>query len=608
MGDQMVMERPIAILHAGVDAMGSVDPGEYSDTQLAGEVLRLRAEMDRLDAVFAGLVAVAHTRGVGTIDGYQSTAGWLRWQAGMRTGDVRSAIDAGALCDVLPETIAAWRAGQITTGAMRAIAAARVEGFDTELAAVEAEFLDAARRKDMWSLQRMTALFRACAQRDGDLPADRSGLRAAIVGDRLVLDGEIGGLAGETIQQVLNAFTDPPSPDDDRSLRQRRADALYRICRIALDSGVDANMGSLNAAVVIDWSTLVAHLAHKYSAETDQPAADEPTATVWVYGDGWMVGSSDRSTPPKSKRSSVTVLLTAWSSTRLNPDPRRSAAEPSGEGASRRNPGPKFERTSRQDADGRDVRNRQDGAKRITSCSGRTAVKAHPRTVYCSAVATIASSINTPTGRSTGTRPTSASTDPTAPNSPPGTTTDKTATPQSAFVGVDTLGSMTVHERPFGRYFEDFEPGDLYRHWPGKTITEYDDHLFCMITMNHHPLHTDAWYAETQTQFGKNVVVGNLVYSLVLGMSVPDVSGLAIANLEIETLQHKRPTFHGDTIYAETKVLEKKESSSKPDRGIVSVETFGYNQRGEEVCYFRRKVMVPKREAAKPRQRPYRTD
>ena len=80
-------------------------------------------------------------------------------------------------------------------------------------------------------------------------------------------------------------------------------------------------------------------------------------------------------------------------------------------------------------------------------------------------------------------------------------------------------------------------PGDVYKHWPGKTITEADDHLFCMITMNHHPLHTDAWFAETQTQFGKNVVVGNLVYSLVLGMSVPDVSGAAIANLEVEELR-----------------------------------------------------------------------
>ena len=164
---------------------------------------------------------------------------------------------------------------------------------------------------------------------------------------------------------------------------------------------------------------------------------------------------------------------------------------------------------------------------------------------------------------------------------------------------------MTTYDRPFGRYYEDFEPGDIYKHWPGKTITEYDDHLFCMITMNHHPLHTDAWYAERETQFGKNVVVGNLVYSLVLGMSVPDVSGSAIANLEVESLTHARPTFHGDTIYAETRVLDKRLSASKPDRGVVTVETKGFNQRGEEVCYFRRKVMVWTREGAPPRRRPY---
>ena len=84
---------------------------------------------------------------------------------------------------------------------------------------------------------------------------------------------------------------------------------------------------------------------------------------------------------------------------------------------------------------------------------------------------------------------------------------------------------MTTHDRPFGRHLEDFVPGDVYKHWPGKTITEYDDHLFCMITMNHHPLHTNEWFAENETVQGKNVVVGNLVYSLVLGMSVPDVSG-----------------------------------------------------------------------------------
>ena len=167
---------------------------------------------------------------------------------------------------------------------------------------------------------------------------------------------------------------------------------------------------------------------------------------------------------------------------------------------------------------------------------------------------------------------------------------------------------MTVYERPFGRYFEDFEVGDVYKHWPGKTVTEYDDHLFCMMTMNHHPLHTDEWFAEKETQFKRNVVVGNLVYSLVLGMSVPDVSGSCIANLEVESLTHKRPTFHGDTIYAETRVLDKVESKSKEDRGVVTVESKGFNQRGEEVCYFRRKVMVWRRDAAPARQRPYGGD
>jgi acyl dehydratase len=88
-------------------------------------------------------------------------------------------------------------------------------------------------------------------------------------------------------------------------------------------------------------------------------------------------------------------------------------------------------------------------------------------------------------------------------------------------------------------------------------------------------------------------------------MSVPDVSGAAIANLEVEELTHKKPTFHGDTIYAETRVLGKKESTSKPDRGVVTVETKGINQRGEEVCYFRRRVMVWKRESAPGRRRPY---
>jgi acyl dehydratase len=148
---------------------------------------------------------------------------------------------------------------------------------------------------------------------------------------------------------------------------------------------------------------------------------------------------------------------------------------------------------------------------------------------------------------------------------------------------------------PFGRYLEDFHEGDVYEHPYSRTITEAEDHLFCALTWNLHPLHSSRDYAENETQFKQNVVVGNFVYSLVLGMTVGDVSGRAIANLEVESLKHEMPTFHGDTIRAETTVLQVRESQSKPDRGVVTVETRGFNQRDEEICYFRRKVLIPKR-------------
>ena len=136
----------------------------------------------------------------------------------------------------------------------------------------------------------------------------------------------------------------------------------------------------------------------------------------------------------------------------------------------------------------------------------------------------------------------------------------------------------------------------MYKHWPGRTITEMDDILFCMLTMNHHPLHIDAEYGK-QSQFGRNVVVGNLVVDIALGQSVRDVSGKAIANLGFEKIEFPAPTFHGDTIYSETTVLDKRESRSQPDRGIVTVETRATNQRGETVMRLRRSVLVPKRPA-----------
>src|SRR5690606_31794795 len=109
----------------------------------------------------------------------------------------------------------------------------------------------------------------------------------------------------------------------------------------------------------------------------------------------------------------------------------------------------------------------------------------------------------------------------------------------------------------FGRTYEEFEVGATYKHWPGKTVTEYDDHLFCLLTMNHHPLHMDTNYAEKTTDFGKNVVVWNYIYSQLRGTSVPDLSCKANANLEIESLRHVAPTLHGDTVPAQTTVLDK---------------------------------------------------
>lgn len=149
----------------------------------------------------------------------------------------------------------------------------------------------------------------------------------------------------------------------------------------------------------------------------------------------------------------------------------------------------------------------------------------------------------------------------------------------------------------FGRFLEDFTIGDVYKHWPGKTVTQAEDILFCSITMNQHPLHADDHYAAHATPHGKAMVVGNLVYSIVLGQSVADVSGRAIANLEIESLKHANPTFHGDTIYSETEVLDIRKSRSKPDRGIVRVRTIGYTQDGTIVCQFIRSVLVPRRDS-----------
>src|SRR5262249_25175064 len=124
----------------------------------------------------------------------------------------------------------------------------------------------------------------------------------------------------------------------------------------------------------------------------------------------------------------------------------------------------------------------------------------------------------------------------------------------------------------YGRYFEEFAPGQVIKPWPGRTITETDCTWFALLTMNQHPVHSDAHYAATQTQHGQRLVLGPLVFSIGIGMTVADVSGKAIANLEIEKITHDGPTFIGDTLYSESTVLATRESS-RGDRGTVTVET-----------------------------------
>lgn len=145
-----------------------------------------------------------------------------------------------------------------------------------------------------------------------------------------------------------------------------------------------------------------------------------------------------------------------------------------------------------------------------------------------------------------------------------------------------------------GNYFEDFQKGHVIDHQLSKTITESDNNLFCLLTMNHHPLHINRHYAE-KSHYQKVVVVGTLVFSLVVGITVSDISGKAIANLEYENIVHINPVFLGDTLYARTEILDIIESQSKKDRGIIYVETVAYNQDHIDVLKFRRKVLIKRK-------------
>ena len=146
----------------------------------------------------------------------------------------------------------------------------------------------------------------------------------------------------------------------------------------------------------------------------------------------------------------------------------------------------------------------------------------------------------------------------------------------------------------YGRYFEELEAGRYFRHWPGRTITEFDDTLFSLMSMNQHPLHIDEHYAAA-TQHGRRLALGPLVISLVIGMSQADIGGRALETLDYSHVRHVGPVFHGDTIYAESTVVSREELPN--ERGLVVVATRGLNQREEAILTLERKIVVPKRPA-----------
>jgi itaconyl-CoA hydratase len=155
------------------------------------------------------------------------------------------------------------------------------------------------------------------------------------------------------------------------------------------------------------------------------------------------------------------------------------------------------------------------------------------------------------------------------------------------------VGPQRYREQ-FGRYYEDFQVGDVYEHRPGRTISETDNTWFTLLTMNTHPMHFDAEYAKA-SEFGKCIVCSPFTVALMVGMSVTDVSQKAIANLGWTDIRMTAPVYAGDTLYAESEVLEKRESQSRPGAGIVTVKTIGKNQAGTVVCTFSRTILVAKR-------------
>lgn len=220
---------PVGGLRSVVDAVIAQDVGGLNDSELSLDLVRLRRQIDRLEAAFADRALAANRRGIGLADGHRSTPAWLAWKAGMHRGTVSRSLRHAEVCELLPATGRAWREGEITAAAVELIAAARVPGADDALVAVEDEFLDPARRGDHRTLRTLTEHFALCARAEGSVPAPDDGVTLAPVGDRYSVRGDFSRTGGQTIAAAFAKFTRPPQPDDGTTPASRRAEAFLRI-------------------------------------------------------------------------------------------------------------------------------------------------------------------------------------------------------------------------------------------------------------------------------------------------------------------------------------------------------------------------------------------
>ena len=298
-------------------ASRALEPAALSDTEIADELIALRREIDRLEAEFAQLAYAGHRRAIGTVDGSPSTQAWLRRHTGMREGDARAAIETGSVSELLPMIGVAWRDGGITTGAVRTIAAARVDGHDLKLVALENVLYVLARADDQRELRRACAHFRDCAKADGTEPREHDGLTISqTYAGRGLIQADLSSSALETVSHAIHELTDPPSERDARTASRRRADALVRMAELAMANlrGADGPILARPAAsIVIDWQTLTGDQWGRidgqftgtlHPSDVERMLCDCTVSRVVTGQDGLPldVGRSRRTIPPQIDR------------------------------------------------------------------------------------------------------------------------------------------------------------------------------------------------------------------------------------------------------------------------------------------------------------------